>query len=95
MEKKSLSPQLPTETPPVLTAGAGDGKATQPRKRSAAVKQAKKDLETAFEASNCSDIVKDYYIDRIKDLEKVHSDDTIVESRVQDMIKLIKDVGCG
>ena len=71
--------------------GSGQGRPTE---RSQKIKQAEKNLIGAFDKSNCSDLVKDYYKDRIEDLEHIYSDDQIVESRVNDMIKLIKDIGC-
>ncbi len=71
--------------------GSGQGR---PAERSQKIKQAEKKLIETFDKSNCSDLVKDYYKDRIEDLEHIYSDDQIVESRINDMIKLIKDIGC-
>ena len=75
--------------------GGEDGsRRDRPAERSQKIKQAEKKLIEAFNGSKCSSIVKDYYKDRIEDLERIYSDDQIVESRIKDMIKLIKDIGC-
>ena len=89
-------PQTDTSTGGTTDSGTdgNDSGQSRPAERSQKIKQAEKELIKIFDESKCSDIVKDYYKDRIEDLEHIYSDDQIVENRINDMIKLIKDIGC-